>query len=78
MAGVIDVQGPFSTSTYSTDEVTLLGDGDFSVGLYRLGRAQYNAAEEDVRVGKLRLFSGELETKKTLRNVADFLKSERS
>lgn len=73
--GVIDVQGPFSTSTYSTDEVTLLGDGDFPVGLCRLGRAQYDATEDEVKVGTPRLFSDELEEKKTVRDVTDFLKS---
>lgn len=57
---LISVDGPLANSFYSRDEILKLGEGDFAVGLAKLGQEYYSAEPHKMVVGATRLLHSAL------------------
>ena len=58
--GLISVNQFGVESFYTQDEVTKLGEGDFAMGLARIGQAYYSAEPSQMLIGRTRLLHKEL------------------
>jgi hypothetical protein len=57
----IEVRNPGLTVNYTTDEVELLGDGDFKRGVVKLGQAYYDVRDEDLHISGEKLLYEKLQ-----------------